>query len=95
MAKAHPCPAASTRFCIAAHAAASLRLPVSAQSSRHAGATASGVERQRAGRDVSLCCPWRTEATQDNVAYATRESSPPFASPAFGDPRGRRSGTAA
>ena len=47
---------------------------------------ASGVKRQRARRDTcSLCCPRRTEATHDEVAYAKRESSPRYAGPAIGD----------
>ena len=38
---------------------------------------ASGVKRQRARRDTcSLCCPRRTEATHDEVAYGKRRDKP-------------------
>ena len=49
------------------------------------------MKRQRARRKhVFPLLPWCTEATHDEVAYAKRESSPRYASPALGEKRALR-----
>ena len=63
--------------CSAAHAAASLRLPVSAQSSRHAGATASGVMQPSAiGAGDDCCDRGRSRSSRALWRRAARQAAP-------------------